>query len=64
MRVSECVLVRHAGTCSVNESHPGLWEFPMHDIQDDNNVVLTNMDPQGDIYEAYKREFDRNDNGG
>ena len=64
MRVSECVLVRHAGTCSVNESHPGLWEFPMHDIQDDNNVVLTNMDPQGDIYEAYKREFDRNYNGG
>ena len=75
----------------MNESHPGLWEFPMWDIQDDKGVVLTNMDPQvgaaapqhcgglssppvtlrlapthiplaplqGDIYEAYKREFDR-----
>ncbi|PRW61614.1 chitin [Chlorella sorokiniana] len=47
------------GPCSVNESHPGLWEFPMWDIQDDKGTVLTNMDPQGDIYEAYKREFDR-----
>ncbi len=30
----------------MNESHPGLWEFPMWDIQDDKGVVLTNMDPQ------------------
>lgn len=44
----------------MNESHPGLWEFPMWDIQDENDVVLTNMDPQGNIYDAYKREFDRN----
>ena len=30
----------------MNESLPGLWEFPMWDIQDDKGVVLTNMDPQ------------------
>lgn len=35
-----------AGPCSVNESHPGLWEFPMWDVQDANGAVLTNMDPQ------------------
>jgi hypothetical protein len=35
----------------------------MWDVQDDNGVVLTNMDPQGDIYEAYKREFDRSYGG-
>ncbi|KAL4424145.1 hypothetical protein ABPG75_001446 [Micractinium tetrahymenae] len=51
------------GPCSVNESLPGLWEFPMWDVQNDEGVVLTNMDPQGDLYEAYKREFDRNYNG-
>ena len=32
-------------------------------MQDQNDVVLTNMDPQGDLYETYKREFDRNYNG-
>ncbi|KAL4853807.1 hypothetical protein ACK3TF_005288 [Chlorella vulgaris] len=51
------------GPCSINESLPGLWEFPMWDVQDDSGVVLTNMDPQGDIYEAYKREFDRSYGG-
>lgn len=51
------------GPCSVNESHPGLWEFPMWDIQDSTGRVESNMDPQGDLYEAYKQEFDRNYNG-
>lgn len=44
----------------MNESYPGLWEFPMWDVQDASGTVLTNMDPQGDLYEAYSREFDRN----
>ena len=44
----------------MNESYPGLWEFPMWDVQDEAGTVLTNMDPQGDLYEAYSREFDRN----
>jgi hypothetical protein len=52
-----------AGPCAVNETHKGLWEFPMWDVQDANGVVLTNMDPQGDLYEAYKREFDRSYSG-
>ncbi|PSC74660.1 carbohydrate esterase family 4 [Micractinium conductrix] len=51
------------GPCSVNETLPGLWEVPMWDVQNDAGVVLTNMDPQGNIAEAYKREFDRSYNG-
>lgn len=34
------------GPCSVNETLPGLWEFPMWDVQNAEGVVLTNMDPQ------------------
>lgn len=30
----------------MNETLPGLWEFPMWDVQNDEGVVLTNMDPQ------------------
>lgn len=63
MSLCVCLPVHCAGPCSINESLPGLWEFPMWDVQDDSGVVLTNMDPQGDIYEAYKREFDRSYGG-
>ena len=58
-----CLPYPAAGPCAVNETHKGLWEFPMWDVQDANGVVLTNMDPQGDLYEAYKREFDRSYSG-
>ena len=30
----------------MNETHAGLWEFPMWDVQDEDGTVLTNMDPQ------------------
>jgi len=55
----------HLGTgpCSLNETLPGLWEFPMWAIQDDTNKVITTMDPPGDLFEAYKREFNRSYTG-
>ncbi|GAB4816963.1 hypothetical protein N2152v2_004009 [Parachlorella kessleri] len=51
------------GTCGADETQPGLWEFPLWNIQDENGIVLASMDPVGDNYEQYKREFDRNYNG-
>lgn len=45
--------------CLANETYPGLWEFPLYNVQDANGKVITNMDPPGDIFEAYAREFDR-----
>lgn len=33
------------GSCSVDERHPGLWEFPMWNIQDSTGVTLASMDP-------------------
>ncbi|KAL4424144.1 hypothetical protein ABPG75_001445 [Micractinium tetrahymenae] len=51
------------GTCSVEERHPGLWEFPMWNIQDSTGVTLASMDPTGDPYELYKLQFDERYNG-
>ncbi|EFN50750.1 hypothetical protein CHLNCDRAFT_59447 [Chlorella variabilis] len=51
------------GTCGLTESHPGLWEFPMWNIQDKTGVTVASMDPLGDAYELYKDEFDKRYNG-
>lgn len=51
------------GSCSVDERHPGLWEFPMWNIQDSTGVTLASMDPTGDPYELYKLQFDERYNG-
>ncbi|KAL4425709.1 hypothetical protein ABPG75_009725 [Micractinium tetrahymenae] len=52
------------GSCSTTESHPGLWEFPLWNVQDDDGNVLASMDPaDGNITELYIRELKRNYNG-
>lgn len=33
------------GACSTDERHPGLWEFPMWNVQDATGVTLASMDP-------------------
>ena len=51
------------GTCSLSESHPGLWEFPMHNIQDATGATVASMDPLGDPLELFTRGFDQRYNG-
>ncbi|KAL4438527.1 hypothetical protein ABPG77_000175 [Micractinium sp. CCAP 211/92] len=51
------------GTCSTDERHPGLWEFPMWNVQDATGVTLASMDPTGDPYELYKLQFDQRYSG-
>ena len=51
------------GPCSQSERHPGLWEFPMHNIQDATGATIASMDPLGDPLELYTREFDQRYNG-
>ena len=38
-----------SGNCSVSERHPGLWEFPLWDVQADDGSVVASMDPEGNI---------------
>lgn len=33
------------GPCSTSESHPGLWEFPLWNVQADDSTVVASMDP-------------------
>ncbi|PSC74458.1 chitin deacetylase-like isoform e [Micractinium conductrix] len=51
------------GNCSTSERHPGLWEFPMWNVQDATGTVVASMDPQGDPYELYKLQFDQRYSG-
>ncbi|KAI3424258.1 hypothetical protein D9Q98_009612 [Chlorella vulgaris] len=51
------------GTCSVDERHPGLWEFPMWNVQDKTGATVASMDPLGDAYELYKQQFDERYSG-
>lgn len=51
------------GPCSPDERHPGLWEFPMWNIQDATGVTVASMDPLGDPYELYKLQFDERYDG-
>ncbi len=46
------------GVCKPGESYPGVWEFPLWSCQQDDGTALASMDPQGDMFEVYKREFD------
>lgn len=51
------------GTCSLSERLPGLWEFPMHNIQDATGATVASMDPLGDPLELFTRGFDQRYNG-
>ncbi|GAB4821536.1 hypothetical protein N2152v2_008582 [Parachlorella kessleri] len=39
------------GTCDAGETQPGLWEFPMENVQDDDGSVIASMDAQTDLAE-------------
>ena len=34
------------GTCDAGETQPGLWEFPMENVQDEDGNVIASMDAQ------------------
>ncbi len=41
--MQDCTL--GTGTCDTNEQQPGLWEFPLWNVQDENGDVIASMDP-------------------
>jgi peptidoglycan/xylan/chitin deacetylase (PgdA/CDA1 family) len=51
------------GTCDANEKYPGMWEFPMWNVQDATGMSVASMDPVGDLYTLYKTMFDQRYNG-
>lgn len=51
------------GNCSTTESHPGLWEFPLWDVQGVDGSDIASMDPVGNWTELYMQEFGRNYGG-
>ena len=51
------------GTCGVDETHPGLWEFPMWNVQDSTTASIASMDPQGDAFALYQLQFQQRYNG-
>lgn len=36
---------RSTGQCDTSERHPGLWEFPMWNVQDKTGATVASMDP-------------------
>lgn len=36
---------RSTGQCDESERHPGLWEFPMWNVQDKTGMTVASMDP-------------------
>lgn len=53
-----------SGVCEAGESAPGLWEFPLYTCQLGNGTILSAMDPPGDMFEVYEREFENRYYGG
>lgn len=47
------------GTCAEGERHPGLWEFPMWNVQAADSTVVASMDPVGNMFDLYKVGFDQ-----
>jgi len=51
------------GQCNgTTESYPGLWEAPLWELQNAAGEHLFSMDPEGDVFNIYKENFDMNYN--
>ncbi len=49
------------GQCNCStESYPGLFELPMYELQNAAGEHLASMDPEGDVYNIYRENFDMN----
>jgi len=49
------------GQCNgTSESYPGLWEAPLWELQNAAGEHLFSMDPEGDVFNIYKENFDMN----
>lgn len=51
------------GQCNATtETYPGLWETPLWELQNEAGEHLFSMDPEGDVFNIYKENFDMNYN--
>lgn len=51
------------GQCNgTTESYAGLWEVPLWELQNEAGEHLFSMDPEGDVFNIYKENFDMNYN--
>ena len=49
------------GQCNCStESYPGLFELPMYELQNAAGEHLASMDPEGDVFNIYRENFDMN----
>ena len=51
------------GQCNCStESYPGMFELPMYELQNAAGEHLASMDPEGDVFNIYRENFDMNYN--